>query len=427
MDIPVELSDVSRIEILQGSAARIYGPNAFSGAINIITGANNKSQLKSNNEAGSYGYLGQSVSAVYHSEPFQTFATASYKQSDGFIKNTDFKTVNAFWQSKINTKSAGYFRFQLSAQSKKYGANSFYSLKYPDQFENTKTFLASLEWNYEKNFYTINAQAYLREHLDKFDLFRYSDTNTPNYHKTDVTGGKITTLFHWKAGKTSLGFDIRNEHIFSNNLGETMDVPVQVPFEEDSTFYTKKDVRLLGTITLDHNIDLGNWNVAGGFSTTFNKQFGTHTNGGADVGYKLNQSLRIYTGLNTALRLPTFTNLYYQDATHISNPNLVPEKSITWELGSKFEKGNIRANAVVFYRTGKNVIDWVKLPEEDKWRCKNLTDVNAIGTDLNFEYRFTKSFVKDIHLTYSFLFMVVLLGLGIVVFNKVQRSFMDTV
>lgn len=31
------------------------------------------------------------------------------------------------------------------------------------------------------------------------------------------------------------------------------------------------------------------------------------------------------------------------------------------------------------------------------------------------------------HLGYSFLFMVVLLGLGVVVFNKVQRSFMDTV
>ena len=31
------------------------------------------------------------------------------------------------------------------------------------------------------------------------------------------------------------------------------------------------------------------------------------------------------------------------------------------------------------------------------------------------------------HLGYSFVFMAVLLGLGIVVFNKVQRSFMDTV
>jgi len=32
-----------------------------------------------------------------------------------------------------------------------------------------------------------------------------------------------------------------------------------------------------------------------------------------------------------------------------------------------------------------------------------------------------------IGLGYSFVFMLILLGLGIVVFNKVQRSFMDTV
>ena len=38
LDIPLELSDVSRIEILQGSAARVLGPNAFSGVINIVTG-----------------------------------------------------------------------------------------------------------------------------------------------------------------------------------------------------------------------------------------------------------------------------------------------------------------------------------------------------------------------------------------------------
>jgi lipopolysaccharide transport system permease protein len=32
-----------------------------------------------------------------------------------------------------------------------------------------------------------------------------------------------------------------------------------------------------------------------------------------------------------------------------------------------------------------------------------------------------------LHLCYSFIFMIVLLGVGIIVFNKVQRSFMDTV
>ena len=30
-------------------------------------------------------------------------------------------------------------------------------------------------------------------------------------------------------------------------------------------------------------------------------------------------------------------------------------------------------------------------------------------------------------LIYSFIFMIILLGLGIIVFNKVQKSFMDTV
>jgi lipopolysaccharide transport system permease protein len=31
------------------------------------------------------------------------------------------------------------------------------------------------------------------------------------------------------------------------------------------------------------------------------------------------------------------------------------------------------------------------------------------------------------YLAYSFVFMLVLLALGVIVFNKVQRSFMDTV
>ena len=30
LDVPVELSDIVRVELLQGSVARIYGPNAFS-------------------------------------------------------------------------------------------------------------------------------------------------------------------------------------------------------------------------------------------------------------------------------------------------------------------------------------------------------------------------------------------------------------
>ena len=37
LDIPLNLADISRIEILEGSSTRVLGPNAFSGAINIVT------------------------------------------------------------------------------------------------------------------------------------------------------------------------------------------------------------------------------------------------------------------------------------------------------------------------------------------------------------------------------------------------------
>lgn len=36
-DFPVTLSDIERIEILEGAASRVYGASAFGGAINVVT------------------------------------------------------------------------------------------------------------------------------------------------------------------------------------------------------------------------------------------------------------------------------------------------------------------------------------------------------------------------------------------------------
>src|SRR5665647_2759420 len=172
LDIPVDLSDVTRVEILQGSSARVLGPNAFSGAINIVTEKSGKAALNAELSAGSFHNYGQSVSGNLGNDKFHSFASVSHKSSAGYMANTDFDVLNAFFQSVLNTRTVGKFDLQLSAQQKSFGANSFYSLAYPNQFESSKTFMTALNWSLTKGHLTLNAQASWRRHHDRFELFR---------------------------------------------------------------------------------------------------------------------------------------------------------------------------------------------------------------------------------------------------------------
>jgi len=408
LDIPLNLSDVSRVEILQGSSARVLGPNAFSGAINIVTGGQDKQALNAELTGGSFNTFGESVSGSFGNKKLSTFASLSHKSSTGYMANTDFDFTNAFVQSGLKTKNAGKFDLQLAAQLKDFGANSFYSLAYPNQFESSKTFMAALNWNLSKGRWTYNAQAYWRRHHDRFELIRDfvgapSWYTTHNYHMTDVTGGKASASYLSKLGKTTLGVELRNEHIFSNVLGTPMD-SMRAPLETNG-FFTKKDNRLLETAFVDHALNINHWYFSAGAAVTHSEAFGYNTYGGIDVAYALNDNFRIFADANSAVRLPTFTDLYYKSATQSANPNLQPEKSQTIEVGTKLTQQNWKLDATVYYRMGQNVIDWVKLPSETVWQSKNMTHVNALGGDLTLAYYFHNCFVKKVGLSYSYLQM----------------------
>lgn len=409
LDIPVDIRDVSRVEILQGSSARVLGPNAFSGAINIVTNENHESKLSTSLSAGSYGFLSQNVSGNYASEKFKMLGSVSHKKSNGHIANTDFDIKNGYFQTGIRTSNAGNINMQLAYQQKSFGANSFYSLTYPNQYEHTKTLFSSVGWELNTGKMSFRSHVYFRRHHDRFELFRdfegadkFPWYKGHNYHQTDVTGGKFVFSNTWKQGKSTLGVDIRNEHIFSTVLGETIQKPRPVPFENGIDF-TREANRMLSTVFTDHSLSLKHWYIAAGAALTHNVKFGTSINGGIDASYNPSDYTRLYVAANSAVRLPTFTDLYYQSATQISNPNLKPEKSLTLELGTKINPINQTFTATTYYRFGSNIIDWVKTAEAEKWESRNLTSVNAMGTDLSYEYRFRNKFLKTAGISYSYL------------------------
>ena len=77
---------------------------------------------------------------------------------------------------------------------------------------------------------------------------------------------------------------------------------------------------------------------------------------GVDASWRFADNFRLYGSWNRALRMPTFTDLFYSSKTNIGNPDLKPEESEAFELGVKYGTYFLRAHVAGFYRKGKNMI-----------------------------------------------------------------------
>jgi vitamin B12 transporter len=412
LNIPVELSEVTRIEVLQGSAARRYGSQAFSGAINIITDPQTKNKIDVSLTGGSFDTYSQKLTLGAGSGSLSHFTSLSHHSSQGYRENTDYDIFNLFSQTNLEATNAGEFDFQLGYQHKSFGANSFYTQLYPNQFEHTQTLFSSLNWQKYFQHVHLSATMHYRKHYDRFELFRdfegaaswYLDHN---YHMTDVAGFSADVEYMGAMGKISAGTSVRYDHIFSTVLGELIADEAKYRdnlFEKgQNKYFNRKTDRLVNTAYLDFSKAMGSFYFSAGTSLSHSQDYGMKHHWGADISYVPLHNLTVYASLNTASRLPTFTDLYYQNATHISNPDLKPESSLTSEGGVKYDIQQFSLQAGGFYRVGSNIIDWVRYPGQEQWESMNLTSLHTSGLNISTGYRFLNSFLKRVSLAYSFI------------------------
>ncbi|MCK5731184.1 MAG: TonB-dependent receptor, partial [Draconibacterium sp.] len=315
------------------------------------------------------------------------------KSSKGYIDNTDFIMSNVFYSNQIKSDK-GKFSLQIGASQKGFGANSFYTPKYPNQYEETKTLFTSAKWESESKLH-FTPVIYWRRHQDRFELFRENPApwyKSHNYHLTNVYGVNANSWVQWDLGKTAFGVEFRSENILSNVLGNNLDYPQDVPGEDAE--FTKSASRNIVSLFIDHALYLNKFTITAGLMSNFisASNLGINVFPGFDASYNIIPELKIFTSFNTSLRMPTFTDLYYSGPTNIGNPNLNPEKSITIEGGLKLSQNFIQGHAVVFYRQGKDIIDWVKMDDEDVWQSQNLTQLNSLGAEMQIEFFLQKQF-----------------------------------
>jgi len=135
MDLPVDLESIERIEILRGSGSRVFGTNAFSGVINIITKSDLKNDVSLSANYGQYGYYRTGISSNIRTGNLYNHISISSSGSDGYIDNTDFNNFNIFYQGSLKIRKNSDLEILFGRQNKAFGANSFYTPKYPNQYE----------------------------------------------------------------------------------------------------------------------------------------------------------------------------------------------------------------------------------------------------------------------------------------------------
>lgn len=395
LNLPIDLQSIERIEILQGPGSRVFGANALSGAINIITNQSRGNHLKMNISGGQHRYYRAALSTQFEAGKTQNFISASKKASDGFAPNTDFDIESLFFQ---HTSRFAFAKIEAQAgfSEKKFGANSFYSPQFPQQFEATRTRFASLKMTSGKRL-KFSPVIYWRRHNDRFELFR---TNPAawyaghNYHQTDIYGAELNTTLISAVGRSALGLEYRSENILSNKLGAPMNDTLPVPGESRGEFTHSKSRKNV-SIFAEHSVFWQKTAFSAGALINWNSDFGWNTQAGIDFSYRFSPKIKLFASLNQSLRMPTFTDLYYQSPTNQGNTNLKPEEALTGEAGIKYTTQSLQFHAAVFARQGKNMIDWVKMPHEDIWRSQNLTEIQATGFEIAAKYNFARQKEKN--------------------------------
>lgn len=381
--LPIEV--IERIEIIKGPAARIFGQNAFSGAINIVTKKNLKNTVSVKTEAGSFGQLNAGITVGATLENSSHIVHVDKMSSAGYRHNTDYDNSNYFVKSVFN-KNKKAIEMIATFQERKFGANGFYARESAtEQYEETQNSLIGFATTFNTEKLTLKPRVYWKRNQDEYVYLRNDPTVYRNLHITNKIGAEVNGSYTSKAGITGFGVDLSKVYIKSNNLGNRN--------------------RFMTTLFLEHIFKFNNLDITPGVAVTYFSDFDFYAFPGIDIGYKISDQFKAYGNIGYTYRIPTYTDLFYNDPSTTGNPDLEAEEAFAQEIGVKYFSPKFSASLAVYNRDAQNLIDFIRPnTTESIYTATNITNVNTKGFEVDAAYNFKlNTFNQTLAIGYNFL------------------------
>ncbi|MGB2375574.1 MAG: TonB-dependent receptor plug domain-containing protein [Porticoccaceae bacterium] len=365
-------ADIERIEIIRGPQSSIRGSDAVAGVVNIITSeANQALSADVFTEYGSRATSKNGFSLGHKSGKFSVRFGASHLETDGInIQPSTGDDIDGYQNTGINLKAGYQYSDQLNlslTSRKTNGMNEF------DGFPEVQ----SSDFNRFHNKFTAdyNSADGLWSHAVSLADSDFENDNFKQENSQTLANGSTSS-------------NKQNYQYIGSRFWQAKDQRLSLALEREKEEYQQRGGWAFGadadklvsrkteSVAVEYRFDpIESVTLAASARKDDNDFFGKSNTQRLEVVFQQSDTLRLRGAWGTAVKNPTFTELYGIYSGFQSNPNLKPEESESWELGldTTLSDERIQLGATYF---NAHLKDEIGSSCDANWTC---TPINIEG------------------------------------------------
>jgi vitamin B12 transporter len=363
--------NVSRIEVVRGPQSAVFGSDAITGVVQIFTQtASGSPEFEYSSEGGSFSTYDQRAALRGSWRKFDFSNTFSRYDTDNIGRNNDYRNASYFGNFGFTPKAGQSLRATLLDSSVKAGAPGANAPGFISFGPNNR--MSRLERAGGLTYRALigpRVTQHVAYRLYDHDQYFYSAFGTSpvlhTRHRLEYHGDVALA----SAGTFSYGVDYDRENAT---------VASRRRFRNDYGYYVQQQLRLLGRL-----------DITAGVRVEDNTTFGTSGNPRLALSFRALPATRLRFNAGTGIKEPNFIENFSENRFFLGNPDLLAEKSRSWEAGveQSFWGDRITADLDWFDNRFRNLIELVPQPDGSS-RYQNIGRTTARGAELRLRTHF---------------------------------------